>query len=72
MNDQANSPATSPPEELLSLNRLSRKLDISYPKALQLLNEGELKPDFTSDHSYLYRASRLPEIEAGIQALKQG
>ena len=58
------------PEELLTLNQLHRKLDISYPKVLQLVKEKVLPPDFTNQASYLFRASRLPEIKATVEAAK--
>lgn len=47
----------TPPEELFSLNKLSRKLDISYPRALQLLADQTLRPDFIMDRNYLFRAT---------------
>jgi len=58
---------TSQPEELLSLNRLSRKLDITYAKAVELQFRGILIPDFTADHIYLFRKSRVPEIQIHLQ-----
>ena len=59
--------ATSKPEQLLSLNRLSRKLDISYARAVELHFRGILNPDFTAEHIYLFRKTRLPEIEATVR-----
>ena len=60
-------PATSEPERLLSLNRLSRKLDITYARAVELHFRGILNPDFTAEHIYLFRQARLPEIEAAVR-----
>ena len=60
-------PATPEPEQLLSLNRLSRKLDISYARAVELHFRGILTPDFTADHIYLFRQARLPEIQAAVR-----
>jgi hypothetical protein len=53
----------TPPEELFSLNKLSRKLDISYPRALQLLADQTLRPDFIMDRNYLFRATRLDDLK---------
>lgn len=60
-------PASSEPEHLLSLNRLSRKLDISYARAVELHFRGVLSPDFTADRIYLFRETRLAEIEAAVR-----
>ena len=49
--------ATPKPKELLSLNALSRKLDISYPHALNLFERGILPPDFVAKKIFLYRPS---------------
>lgn len=57
-------PAT---EELLSLNTLARKLDISYPHALDLLSENVLTPDFTANRIFLFRPARVPELLKSIQ-----
>jgi hypothetical protein len=62
------SQSQTPPEELFSLNRLSRKLDISYPRALQLVGDKTLQPDFLMDRNYLFRADRLDEIKAAVAA----
>lgn len=53
----------TPPEELFSLNKLSRKLDISYPRALQLLADQTLRPDFIMERNYLFRAARLDALK---------
>ena len=54
--------ATPKPEELLSLSTLSRKLDISYPYALNLFERGLLPPDFVAKKIFLYRPQRLPQL----------
>jgi hypothetical protein len=59
--------ATPKPTELLSLNELSRKLDMSYPHALNLHERGLLPPDFVAKKIFLYRPSRLPELHELIQ-----
>lgn len=60
------------PEELFSLNKLSRKLDIPYSRAFQLLGNGMLKPDFIMDRNHLFRASRLADLkEVVATALSQ-
>jgi hypothetical protein len=51
------------PEELFSLNKLSRKLDIPYSRALSLLGDHTLLPDFIMDRNYLFRASRLDDLK---------
>lgn len=56
--------AKSHPEELLTLNSLSRKLDITYTRALMLMHRGLLKSDFTASGLHLFRKSRLPEVQA--------
>lgn len=63
---------TSKPEELFSLNRLSRKLDITYAKAVELHYRGVLNPDFTADHIYLFRPSRLLEFQTAVQKATRG
>ncbi len=55
---------TAPPPELLTLNSLSRKLDITYARALNLTHRGELIADFTASGLHLFRKERLPEIKA--------
>lgn len=59
--------APQKPKELLSLSTLSRKLDISYPHALDLLERGVLPPDFVAKKIFLYRPERLPELHELIQ-----
>jgi len=54
--------ATPKPKELLSLNELSRKLDISYPHALDLFERGVLSPDFVARKIFLYRPERVPQL----------
>ena len=56
------------PEELFTLSQLHRKLDICCPKALQLVKDKVIPPDFTSRNAHLFRASRLPEIKAAVAA----
>lgn len=65
------SPQNTFPEELFSLNKLSRKLDISYPRALQLVAENKLTPDFMADRNYLFRPARLPEFRSLVESLAQ-
>ncbi|MGC3992060.1 MAG: hypothetical protein QM796_20680 [Chthoniobacteraceae bacterium] len=63
--------ATLQTEGLLSLNHLSRRLNITYSKALELQMRGVLVPDFTANHIHLFRPARLPEIMASVkEALK--
>ena len=54
-------------KELLSLSGLARKLDISYPRALDLLERGVLKPDFTSSCGNFFKLHRLPQLKELIQ-----
>lgn len=58
------------PEELFSLSSLSRKLDIPYSRALQLMEGKTLAPDFTDNRNFFFRPSRLPEIKAAVEAAK--
>ena len=54
-------------ERLLSLNTLARKLDVSYPRALDLFKRGVLKPDFTADRISLFRPERIPTLRQHIR-----
>jgi hypothetical protein len=65
--DQTPQPQTQP-EELFSLNKLSRKLDIPYSRALVLLGNQTLLPDFIMDRNYLFRASRLADFKEIVAA----
>ena len=69
---ETNPQPQSEPEELFSLNKLSRKLDIPYSRALQLLGNRTIQPDFVMDRNYLFRASRLTDLkEVVATALSQ-
>jgi hypothetical protein len=52
----------SKPEELMSLQTLSRKLDLPYPTAIDLRAKGVLNPDFIARQQFLFRKSRVPEL----------
>ena len=54
-------------EELLSLSGLARRLDISYPRALELLGRGVLRPDFTSTCGHFFKLRRLPQLKELIE-----
>lgn len=54
------------PEELLSLNRLSRQLDIPYSRALQLYITGALRPDFIADRNFFFLPKRLPKLKVTV------
>lgn len=61
-------PTKTQPEELFSLNKLSRKLDIPYSRALLLLENQTLQPDFIMDRNYLFRADRLADLKEVVSA----
>ena len=54
------------PERLLSLNELSRELNITWPRALELARVGVLSPDFVASQSHLFRLSRIPELRRAV------
>ena len=58
--------AKSHPEDLFTLNSLSRRLDITYARALNLLHRGTLESDFTASGLHLFRKDRLPEIKSMV------
>jgi hypothetical protein len=59
---------TSSAEPTLSLSGIARALDLSYPKAISLRDEGILDPDFIGPHNTsLYLKDRLPELRKMIQ-----
>ena len=49
------------PEEIISLNGLSRRLDINYVRA------GKLKPDFESGGAMYFRRNRIPAIRELVE-----
>ena len=55
------------PEELISLQTLSRRLDIPYLRALELRTKGIFNPDFVAKQQFLFRPSRIGELKRLIQ-----
>jgi hypothetical protein len=53
--------------ELISLSALARRLDISWPRALDLHGRGVLVPDFQAEKAYLFRPSRIPELRKAVR-----
>lgn len=53
--------------ELLSLSALSRRLDLPYPRAIELHARGVIVPDYVTSTAILFRPSRLPELRAAIK-----
>ena len=54
--------ASKAPEELLSSQAVSRKLDVNYARLFNLLHDGTIKPDFAAHGGSLFRKSRLREL----------
>jgi hypothetical protein len=54
-------------EQLLSLSALSRRLDLPYPRAIELHARGVIVPDYITSHALLFRPSRLSELRAAIR-----
>jgi hypothetical protein len=54
-------------EKLLSLSALSRRLDLPYPRAIELHARGIIVPDYVAAHALLFRPSRLSELRAAIR-----
>ncbi len=50
------------PEEILSAQAVSRKLDVNYVKVSVLMQTGMIKPDFVSDGKRFFRLERLSEL----------
>jgi hypothetical protein len=57
--------------EMLSLNQLSRKLDVPYQSILALVRTGQLIPDSISGRYFLFAATRLYEIEKFLNARRR-
>ena len=55
------------PGELISLQTLSRRLDIPYVRAVELRAKGIINPDFVAKQQFLFRPSRLGELKRLIQ-----
>jgi hypothetical protein len=49
--------------EVLSLNQLAKKIGAPYTSLLALVRSGELRPDSISGRYFLFKASRLGEIQ---------
>jgi hypothetical protein len=58
---------SKPPEELLSTNVLSRRLDINYARLKNLVHRGVIKPDFVSQETLPFRPSRVAQIQIAIK-----
>lgn len=57
-------PSTTDAESLLSLSELARKLNISYPRAMNLHAEGKLVADFLGPNVILFRPERVTEFRS--------
>jgi hypothetical protein len=54
---------TTKPRELLTLQGLSLRLGISYPKAIELHRSGKLGPaDFRVKHFHLFETDRVASL----------
>ena len=55
-------------KKTLSLSGVARALDLSYPRATRLFDEGVFVPDFMGPHNTaLFLERRLPELRALVQ-----
>lgn len=52
-----------PPRRLLTLYELSRRANISYARAVRILDAGKLCPDFVTGKEFLFLPRRLTEFE---------
>ena len=57
------SKAARPPRRLLTLYELSRRANISYARAVRMLDAGKLRPDFVTGKEFLFFPRRLAELE---------
>jgi hypothetical protein len=54
-------------EQLLSLSALARRLDLPYPRAIELHERGVIVADYITANAILFRTSRLTELRAAIR-----
>jgi hypothetical protein len=56
--------APKEPEMLISLSQLCRQVDIPWSRAMKLIAEKKLAPDYSTERVHLFKVDRIPEVRA--------
>jgi len=51
------------PRLLMTLYELSRRANISYARAVRMLDAGKMRPDYVTGKEFLFLPRRLAELE---------
>lgn len=60
--------APKEPEMLLSLSQLCRQVDIPWTRAMKLVADGKLTPDYSTEKTHLFKLDRVPEVRALLKS----